>query len=301
MRPLSTENWIKDLLSTAPPIRAVSPTVSLSHQEASISLLSYPKEDRQNENHNHRKLIKLIIWTTVLSNSMKLWAMPCRATQHGQIMLESSEKMWSTREVHLLVSNLFAFSYCSRGSQGKNTGLPFPSPVDHVFSELSTMMHTSWVALHGMAHSFIELDKTPWSLWSVWLVFCDCGFILSALCWIWIRGLWKLLDRRGWLRGKLGLVLMGGAVLSSVQFSSVAQSCPTLCDPMNLSTPGLSVHHHLPEITQSHVHRVCDAIQPSHPGSSPSPPALNLSNLSHQSLFQWVNSSHEVSKVLEQL
>ena len=71
---------------------------------------------------------------------------------------------------------------------------------------------------------------------------------------------------------------------SSVQFSSVAQSCPTLCDPMNCSMPGLPVHHHLLEFTQTHVHRVSDAIQPSHPGSSPSPPALNLSQ--NQSLFQ---------------
>ena len=81
-----------------------------------------------------------------------------------------------------------------------------------------------------------------------------------------------------------------------VQFSSVAQSCPTLSDPMNRSTPGLPVHHQLPEFTQTHVHRVGDAIQPSHPLSSPSPPAPNPSQ--HQSLFQWVNSSHEVAKVL---
>ena len=71
---------------------------------------------------------------------------------------------------------------------------------------------------------------------------------------------------------------------SSGQFSSVTQSCPTLCDPMNCSTPGLPVHHQLPEFTQTHVHRVGDAIQPSHPPSSPSPPALNPSQ--HQSLFQ---------------
>ena len=83
----------------------------------------------------------------------------------------------------------------------------------------------------------------------------------------------------------------------SVQFSSVTQSCPTLCDPMNHSMPGLSVHHQLPEFTQTHVHWVSDAIQPSHPLSSPSPPAPNPSQ--HQSLFQWVNSSHEVAKVLE--
>ena len=73
-------------------------------------------------------------------------------------------------------------------------------------------------------------------------------------------------------------------VFSSVQFSSVAQLCPTLCDPMNRSTPGLPVHHQLPEFTQTHIHRVCDAIQPSHPLSSPTPPAPNLSQ--HQSLFQ---------------
>ena len=83
----------------------------------------------------------------------------------------------------------------------------------------------------------------------------------------------------------------------SVQFSSFAQSCPTLCDPMNRSTPGLPVHHQLPEFTQTHVHQVSDAIQPSHPLSSPSPLAPNPSQ--HQSLFQWVNSSHEVPKVLE--
>ena len=83
----------------------------------------------------------------------------------------------------------------------------------------------------------------------------------------------------------------------SVQFSSVTQPCPTLCDPMNHNTPGLPVHHQLPEFTQTRVHRVSDAIQPSHPRSSPSPPAPNPSQ--HQSLFQWVSSSHEVAKVLE--
>ena len=84
---------------------------------------------------------------------------------------------------------------------------------------------------------------------------------------------------------------------SQPQFSSVAQLCPTLCDPMNRSTPGLPVHHQFPEFTQTHVHRTGDAIEPSHPLSSPSPPAPNASQ--HQSLFQWVNSSHGVAKVLE--
>ena len=81
------------------------------------------------------------------------------------------------------------------------------------------------------------------------------------------------------------------------QIRSVAQSCPTLCDPMNCSMPGLPVHHQLQEFTQTHLHRVSDTIQPSHPLSSPSPPAPNPSQ--HQSLFQWVTSSHEVAKVLE--
>ena len=84
---------------------------------------------------------------------------------------------------------------------------------------------------------------------------------------------------------------------SSVQFSSIAQLCPTLCDPMNHSTPGLPVHHHLPQFTQTHVHWVSDAIQPFHPRLSPSPPAPNPSQ--HQIFFQWVSSSHEVAEVLE--
>ena len=67
-------------------------------------------------------------------------------------------------------------------------------------------------------------------------------------------------------------------MFSSVQYSSVAQSCPTLCNPMNRSTPGLPVHHQLPEFTQTHVHGVSDAIQPSHLLSSPSPPAPSVSN-----------------------
>ena len=96
--------------------------------------------------------------------------------------------------------------------------------------------------------------------------------------------------RQGWM-------LLPSSFNIYAEFSSVAQSCPTLCDPMNRSMPGLPVHHHFLEFTHTHVHRVCDAIQPSHPLLSPSPPAPNPSQ--HQSLFQWVNSSHEVAKVLE--
>ena len=85
-------------------------------------------------------------------------------------------------------------------------------------------------------------------------------------------------------------------ILKRVQFNSVTQSCPTLCDQMKRSTPGLPVHHQLLEFSQTRFHRVSDAIQPSHPLSSPSP-APNISQ--HQSLFQRVNSLHEVAKVLD--
>ena len=95
--------------------------------------------------------------------------------------------------------------------------------------------------------------------------------------------------------GSIGIFY--GEPTLSVQFSSVTQSCPTLCDPINCSMPGLPVHHQLPEFTQTHVHRVGDAIQPSYPLSSPLLLPPNPSK--HQGLFQWVNSSHEVAKVLE--
>ena len=84
---------------------------------------------------------------------------------------------------------------------------------------------------------------------------------------------------------------------STSQFSSVTQSCPTLCDSMDCSTPGLPVCHQLPELSQTHVRWVSDAIQPSHPLSSPSSPAFNVSQ--HQGLFQWVGSSYQVAKVLK--
>ena len=84
-------------------------------------------------------------------------------------------------------------------------------------------------------------------------------------------------------------------MVGSVQLSSVAQSCPTLCDVMDCSTPGFPVHHQLPELAQTHVYRVSDVIQPSYPLSSPSPSAFNLSQ--HQGLFQWVSSLHHMAQV----
>ena len=95
---------------------------------------------------------------------------------------------------------------------------------------------------------------------------------------------------------KRNLLLGRKALTNLIQFNSVTQLCPTLCNPMDCSTPGFPVHHQLPELTQTHVHRVGDAVQPLHPLSSPSP-AFNLSQ--NQSLFKRVSSSHQVAKVLE--
>ena len=106
------------------------------------------------------------------------------------------------------------------------------------------------------------------------------------------RKLWSIFGER-----RVVISIFSYWFIGVIQFNSVSQLCPTLCDPMNPSMPGLPVHHQLPEFTQTHVHWVGDAIQPSHPLSSPSPPAPNPSQ--HQSLLQWVNSLHEVAKVLE--
>ena len=91
----------------------------------------------------------------------------------------------------------FFILFMGFSSQEYWSGLPFPSPVDHILSDLSIITHLSWVAPYGMAHSFTELDKL-WSMWSDWLVVCDHGFSLSALWWRTIRGLWKLPDGTDW-------------------------------------------------------------------------------------------------------
>ena len=144
------------------------------------------------------------------------------------------------------------------------SGLPFPSPRD-------------------LPNPGIEprSPSTPGRLFTVWAT-------REAHC---LKA--EAVMKKNTERRKIFVVLLW----CSVQFNSVAQSCLTLCNPINRSTPGLPVHHQLPEFTQTDVHRVSDAIQPSHPLSSPSPPAPNPSH--HQGLFQWVNSSHEVAKVLE--
>ena len=130
-------------------------------------------------------------------------------------------------------------------------------------------------------------SKGPWG----WKVVVESGSIVGTI--------WFSVGRTVISSFLFATDLLPSHISLSVQFSSVTQSCPTLCDPMNRSTPGLPVHHQLPEFTQTHIHQVSDAIQPSHPLLSPSPPPPAPNPSLHQSLFQWVNSLHEVAKVLE--
>ena len=139
------------------------------------------------------------------------------------------------------------------------------------------MDREAWlITVHGLAKSQTQLSN-----WTEWLI------ELMQIC--------HLFDSFHCSQGH-GSIQSGG-VFSSVQFSSFAQSCLTLYDPMDCSTPGLPIHHQHLEFTQTHAHWVSDTIQPSDPLLSPSPPAFNLSQ--HQSLFKWVSSSHQVANVLE--
>ena len=143
--------------------------------------------------------------------------------------------------------------------------LPPIPPSVRVFSNESTL-RKRWPKYWSFSFSIIPSKEIP-------------GLISFRMDWL------DLLAVQGTLRSLLQHHCSKASILwPSVQFSSVAQSCPTLCNPMNCSTPGLPVHHQLLELTQIHIHQVSDAIQPSHPLSSPSPPAPNPSQ--HQSLFQ---------------
>ena len=126
-------------------------------------------------------------------------------------------------------------------------------------------------------HSISDLS------FSVFLSLLSVSLLLN---WVPLFTAFKISTHKCSCKGKLSFIQTASNLGTwwVSQIRSVAQSCPTLCDPMNHSTPGLPVHHQLPEFTQTHVHRVGDAIQPSHPLSSPSPPAPNPSQ--HQSLFQ---------------
>ena len=148
-----------------------------------------------------------------------------------------------------------------------------------------------WAAVYGVAQSRIRLKRLSSSSSS------SSSRVYSHIFWHYLMTFQSLQCNKEIKDPKLPQLVVLFAFWVNYQFSSVAQSCPTLCDPMNCSTTGLPVHHQLPEFTQIYIHWVSDALQPSHPLSSPSPPAPNPSQ--HESLFQRVNSSHEVAKVLE--
>ena len=152
----------------------------------------------------------------------------------------------------------------------KYTSLPLPKCACNV-ALLEHAWHLSWI-------KYIWIDLLQVCGITAFQVFNHPDFCLS----------WPHL---------LLITLICSSLLSLLQFSSVAQSCPTLCNHMGCSTPGFPVHHQLPELAQTHVHRVGDAIQPSHLLLAPSPPAFNLSQ--HRGLFQWVSSSHQGATELD--
>ena len=160
------------------------------------------------------------------------------------------------------------------------------SLLQHHSSKASILQHSAFFMVQ-LSHPYMTTGKTiPLTIQT----FVDK--VMSLLFNLLSRFVIAFLPRRkhlliSWLRSPTSLI--------SAQFSSVSQSCLTLCNPMHFSTPGFPVHHQLPELIQAHVHQVSDAIQPSHPLLSPSPLAFNISQ--HQGLFKWVRSSHQMAKV----
>ena len=244
-----------------------------------------------------------------MSDSATLWTV---AHQAPQSMGFSRHENWS--DCHTLLQGIFP-------TQGSNTcllcllywqvdSLSLVPPRKPALTPILVQMpcpststapcpHTRFPILAPPAFSFMGLSVVNWVNASEELVSLP-KMRTQRADWkyqIWLSTFiyWTGQSMHTWTRKT---ELMKRQLRKVSQFSSVQSlSRVRLCDPANRSTPGLPVHHQLPEFTQTHVHRVGDAIQPSHPLSSPSPPAPNPSQ--HQSLFQWVNSLHEVAKVLE--
>ena len=173
-----------------------------------------------------------------------------------------------------------------------NSTNDYPSSPFPPFSSFIIYLFITYLAALGLSGSMWDLQSS-----STCRIFsCDKW---HQVPWPGIKlkppelGVWSLSP---WTTRDVPFFLSKWIIFFSLQLSSVTQSCLTLCDPMNCSTPGLPVHHQLLEFTQTHVHQVGDAIQSSHPLSSPSPPAPNP--FQHQSRFQWDNSSHQVAKVI---
>jgi len=179
----------------------------------------------------------------------------------------------------LLILLIWFFSLCFLMSLANGLSILF------ILSKLLALLIFALVSFVSFAFIFALIFKISFLLLTLW--FFISSFSSCFRCWVRVFiWLFSCFSRYAFIAMNLPL-----------QFSSVSQSCPTLCDPTNHSTPGLPVHHQFPESTQTHVHWVIDAIQPSHPLSSAPPSASNPSQ--HHGLFQWVNSSHEVAKILE--
>ena len=154
-----------------------------------------------------------------------------------------------------------------------------------------------WATVQGVAKSWTQLSNFTFIYYELPTYFTFWNFLefyfffrfFSTQSWSnsCIQNPWIQTTKRMW----------NSLLMLALQFSSVAQSCPILCNPMDRSTSGFPIHHQLLELAQTYVLWVGDAIQPSHPLSSPPPPAFNVSQ--HHSLFQWVSSLHQVAKVLE--
>ena len=205
------------------------------------------------------------------------------------------------------------------GSAGSGTGshwhtmLPtFGTEIGHLAHGISSlcrrtgfMINVSQPLFHPPERPmklFCILILKALYLWNYSLILSIAICLLSRFSCVWLFSTqWTVARQAPWSMGfsrqEYWSGLLFPPLVYSYQFISVAQSCLTLCDPRNCSTPGLPVHHQLPKSSQTHVHRVGDAIKPSHPLSSPSPPSPNPSQC--QSLFQRVNSSHQVAKVLQ--
>ena len=164
---------------------------------------------------------------------------------------------------------------CSIPVSGRSPGEGNGNPLQSSYLGNPMDRKASWTTVRGVTKIQTWVSKHTCMLLYTWQICKEIRFRVIQD--------WRCINPNGYI------------TLKSV--SSVAQSCPTLCDSIDCSMPGFPVHHQLPELAQTHVHRVCDAIQPSHPLSTPSPPAFNLAQ--QQGLFQWVNPSHQVAKVLE--
>ena len=173
-------------------------------------------------------------------------------------------------------SSILAWKTCGQRS------LAGHSPWGHKESDMTEQLTHAQTTLNSSIQLFMQTKRQNKSkLFLVFLSYLQYAVIQKVLLFLPSEMLVPFHFKLSLLTTIVEVTII--SLLYSVQFSSVVQSCPTLCDPMNRSTPGLPVHHQLPEFTQTHVHRVSDAIQPSHP-LSPSPPAPNPSQ--HPSLFQ---------------